>query len=226
MTKPVERLEARRLRAEGMSVKDIALQLGVAKASVSVCVRDVALTDEQNAALRDKCHHYDAKLSGSRANLQKGLAQRLDYQQEGRTKAREADPLHLAGCMLYWAEGAKSRNTLKLVNSDPEMMRFFIHFLRQSLLVPDGEIRVYLNCYLNNGFSLEEVENYWLSLLNLPPASLRKSVVNRQPLSSNQKGRKLVYGICTLSVYQTRLVQHVLGAIQEYIGIDKEEWLL
>lgn len=57
MTKPLERAEARRLRAEGMSVRDIAARLGVAKASVSVWVRDVALTDAQHSALRDKDRH-------------------------------------------------------------------------------------------------------------------------------------------------------------------------
>jgi predicted transcriptional regulator len=65
MTKSIERAEARHLRGEGMSVKDIALQLGVAKASVSVWVRDIALTDAQSATLRDKYHHYDAKLKAA-----------------------------------------------------------------------------------------------------------------------------------------------------------------
>lgn len=226
MTKPLERAEARRLRAEGMSVREIAQQLGVAKASVSVWVRDIALTDAQQSALRDNDRHYDARQRGSRANMQKGLAQRLAYQQEGRAKAREGDPLHLAGCMLYWAEGAKTRNQLKLVNSDAEMMRFFIRFLRQSLNVPNETFRVHINCYLNNGVALDVIENYWLNLLELTHDNLRKSLVHQQPITSKQRGRKLLYGVCALSVYQTQLVQHVLGAIQEYIGIDKAEWLL
>ena len=41
--KVVEQAEARRLRAEGMSVKRIAKQLSVAVSSVSVWVRDVEL---------------------------------------------------------------------------------------------------------------------------------------------------------------------------------------
>lgn len=36
--------------------------------------------------------------------------------------------LHLAGCMLYWAEGAKSRNTIEFANSDPNMVRLFCRF--------------------------------------------------------------------------------------------------
>src|SRR5262249_33701775 len=160
--------EARRLRTEGMSVKDITKQLGVAKSSVSVWVRDIELSDEHKAALKSKYHHYEAKIRGSQANRQKGLQQRIAYQQEGRARAREGDPLHLAGCMLYWAEGAKSRGSLILVNSDPDMMRFFIRFLRQSLGVSDTKISLRIICYTNNGVSLDEIENYWLALLALP----------------------------------------------------------
>jgi hypothetical protein len=41
--------------------------------------------------------------------------------------------LHQAGCMLYWAEGSKARNTLKFANSDRQMVRFFRHFLTDAL---------------------------------------------------------------------------------------------
>ena len=200
--------------------------LGVTKASVSLWVRDIGLTDEQAASLRDKYHHYDAKIRGSQANLQKGLERRRAYQLDGRAKAREGDPMHLAGCMLYWAEGAKRRNVLRLTNSDPAMVQFFIRFLRQSLFVPDERIILHINCYTDNGKSVEEIERYWVDLLKLPFACLRKTQVNQQPKSSKQRGRKLIYGVCSISVHSTQVIHHVLGAIQEYIGIDKPEWLL
>lgn len=226
MTKPLERAEARRLRAEGMSVRDIARQLGVAKASVSVWVRDIVLTDAQQSALRDNDRHYDARQRGSRANMEKGLAQRLAYQQEGRAKAREGDPLHLAGCMLYWAEGAKSRGSLELVNSDAAMLVFFTRFLRESLTIPERKFIARVICYTNNGIPLETIEDYWLQTLSLPRAALRKTIINVQPVSSKRRGRKLLYGVCVLSVHSVRAVQHVYGAIQEYVGIDKPEWVL
>jgi hypothetical protein len=226
MTKPVERAKARELRLGGMSIKDIAAQLGVTKSSVSVWVRDIQLTVEQQTTLHDKYHHYSAKLKGSQANYQKGIQRRLQYQNEGRVKAREGDPLHLAGCMLYWAEGTKSRTNLILVNSDPDMLVFFVRFLRVSLGIADQDIRLFVNCYDNNGLSVAEIENKWIVLLGLTRTNLRKTTVNRQPASSKQNGRKLLYGVCAVVVYQMSVVQRVFGAIQEYVGIDKPEWLL
>ena len=53
--------------------------------------------------------------------------------------------LHQAGCMLYWAEGAKSRNSAKFANSDPPMMLLFRRFLTTALGVDRGEIRMSIN---------------------------------------------------------------------------------
>lgn len=128
--------------------------------------------------------------------------------------------------MLYWGEGTKNRNSLKMVNSDPDMLAFFLRFLRECLQVPDEDITVEIVCYLGNGLTLDEIEGYWLDQFDLPQACMRKSIVNIQPTSSQQRGRKLYYGVCKLCVHNTRLVQHVFGAIQEYAGIDKPEWLM
>jgi hypothetical protein len=222
-----QREEARRLRREqGLAITDICKQLGVAKSSVSVWVRDIVLTEAQQVALNKQHYAYWAQMRGAHTNAIKGREQRRIYQEEGRQKAREGDPLHLAGCMLYWGEGTKTRNSLQMSNSDAGMLIFFIHFLKESLIVSSNQIILRIFCYLGNGLSEQEIESYWLQKLQLPPQCLRKTVVNVRPISSQQKGRKLLYGTCEISVHETRLIQHVLGAIQEYGGIEKPEWLM
>jgi hypothetical protein len=218
--------KARELRRAGHSVKEICRLLGVAKSSVSVWVRDIPLTEEQKAELKRRHRFYTAQVNGGHTNAAKYRELRRQYQEEGRAKAREQEPLHIAGCMLYWGEGAKARNVLRLSNSDCDLIEFFVRFLRESLLIEDTAIAIRIYCYLGNGFTKEEIEQYWLNALNLPRESLRKTVINAQPRSSQQKGRKLAYGVCIVDIYNTRIVQHVLGAIQEYTGIEKPEWLL
>jgi hypothetical protein len=46
----------------------------------------------------------------------------------------------LAGCMLYWAEGAKARNAVKFSNSDPRMLVLFRRFLTDALAIEIDEI--------------------------------------------------------------------------------------
>jgi len=189
-------------------------------------VRDIILTEEQKAALHKQHYAYWAQTRGAHTNAVKSRERRAVYQDEGRQKAREGDPLHLAGCMLYWGEGAKNRNALKISNSDSGMLVFFVRFLRESLGITNERMVLRIACYLGNGVSQQEIEQYWLQILGLPEACLRTTMVNLQPKSSQQKGRKLVYGTVEVGVYDTQLAQHVLGAIQEYAGVEKPEWLL
>jgi transposase len=100
--------EARRLRHEGMSVRRIAKQLDVSPASVSLWVRDIVLSDEQRTSLKEAQHKFrPGPHKGSETNMLKHREIRRSYQAEGRAKALERDPLHIAGCMLFWAEGKK-----------------------------------------------------------------------------------------------------------------------
>ncbi|MBI5670462.1 MAG: hypothetical protein HZC41_20920 [Chloroflexi bacterium] len=224
--KPEKREEARRLRREGLAINDICRRIHVAKSSVSVWVRDIELTPEQKAALEKQHYAYRAQTNGGHTNATKFRTLREQYQQEGRQKAREKDPLHVAGCMLYWGEGRKHKNHLVLTNSDPTLLKFFVDFLKNTLQVQEKEITLHINCYLNNEQKVEEIEQYWVNALQLPQSCLRHTIANALPASSQQRGRKLVYGVCQVRVDNTRLVQHIFGAIQEYAGIEKPEWLM
>lgn len=223
MSKLIEKAIARQMRAEhGTPVKQLARLLDVSQGTASVWVRDIVLTEEQR------------RKNAARAGLIRRTAwseicrdRRRAFQAEGRKKARRRDPLHLGGCMLYWAEGAKARNTLILANSDVNMLIFYRRFLVESLLVPVERITIRLNVYLGNAKTIQEIERYWLDSLALPESCLRKHSLNHFPTSSSGlKKNRLPHGVCTVKVLKsTPLVQHVFGAIQEYSGLDEPSWL-
>ncbi len=129
--------------------------------------------------------------------------------------------------MLYWAEGSKERNTLKLVNSDVNLIRFYRRFLVQCFGIQPEEFTLSLHLYTGNGLSLRQVEDYWLDALELPRSSLRGHQINERPTSSkSRRPNKLPYGVCTLRVKKsTWLVQHIYGAIQEYGDFKEPVWL-
>ena len=127
--------------------------------------------------------------------------------------------------MLHWAEGSKKRNTVCFVNSDVDMMRLFARFLRECYDAQDEALRFSVNCFLNNGLSLDEIEAFWLTALELPESSLRKATVNRPSSASRRTGRTLLYGTGRLVLHSTAVAQSIYGAIQEYGGFDRPEWL-
>jgi DNA-binding MarR family transcriptional regulator len=213
---------ARHLRSvEGRSVKEIASLLDVSQASTSVWVRDIDLTNEQREALVER-----ARALRNRSRSAHFRARRLAYQNEGRTLARQGDALHVAGCMLYWAEGSKSRNSIQFVNSDPAMVRKFVDFLRTQFAVADEAFRLDCNLFADHVEHQREIEQFWLDTLALPQSCLRKSTVNVYSKHSQKKRRnKLPYGTVRICVHSTRVVQSIFGAIQEYGGFERPEWL-
>lgn len=229
MTKPVEHEAARELRRAGLPYKRIAARLGVSISSVHLWAHDIELTDEQKTAnLRGPHGPQNPDVVRRRAMSwsAKCRAVRQLCQDEGKATARSGDPLHHAGCMLYWAEGAKARNTVQFTNSDPHMITLFMRFLSDALNIPRETILVSINVYTNNGMSLAEIERYWLELLDLPVENARKHMTNHMPTSSSGRAKnKLPYGVCTLRVHNTWMLQHIYGAIQEYAGFDEPAWL-
>ncbi|HEU4488995.1 MAG TPA: hypothetical protein VFS38_06870 [Actinomycetota bacterium] len=229
MAKPLERQDARRLRVEGMPYKKIAATLGVSVGSAYLWTSDIELTVEQrNRNLRGPGGPLNperarrAAVTWSRRCREKRAA----YQEEGRRRVRQGDSLHQAGCMLYWAEGAEGRNVVKFVNSDPQMVWFFRRFLTDALGVEIEKVMMTLNVYMMNGLTIEEIEHYWLELLELPDSAVRRHTLNHLPTSSSGKARnKLPFGVCSLVVHSTRVVQHIYGAIQEYGAFDEPAWL-
>jgi transcriptional regulator with XRE-family HTH domain len=223
-----ERDEARRLRGhDGLPIKEIARRLGVVKSSVSVWVRDVQLSEAQLEVLRQLNPAYNRQLRGATRNAERGRERRLAAQEEGRRLARLGEPLHASGCMLYWAEGDKrSRNAARLSNADPEVIRFFLRFLRTYFPVPDERLRLTCNLFADHLARQSEIEDSWLAVCGLPRECLCKSHVNVYSKYSQKKRKnKLPYGTARLSVHSTAVVRSIYGAIQEYGGFDRPEWL-
>jgi len=227
VVKTEERHEARVLRmTEGRSIKEIARMLNVSVSSVSAWVRDIELTPEQHEALRQRNPTYNQLLSGRRIAVANRRRERIAAQDDGRQVARRCELLHVAGCMLHWAEGTKDRNQLRFTNSDPEMVRFFVGFLRHYFELSDELIRVTCHLFADHVERQREIERFWLDTLALPESSLCKSIVNVYSRHSERKRLNMLpYGTCRVVVCRTRIAQHVFGAIQEYGGFERPQWL-
>jgi hypothetical protein len=158
-------------------MKAIAGLVGVSLSSVSYWVRDVPLTDEQRAALQRRDSARNSQRRGSIANSSRSRARRRGSQACGRTDARQRDPFHAAGCMLFWAEGSRSRNSVVFTNSDPAMARYFVSFLRSYFSIEDSAFRVDCNLFADHVERQKEIERFWLNTLGLPTSCLRKSTV-------------------------------------------------
>lgn len=223
--KTEERREARALRQRGGSVKEIAGLVGVAPSTVSRWVRDIELTAEQRLALNARDPRFAAHLNGSRTVAMAAHARRIEHQRHGRELVASDRDFAIL-CALYWAEGEKARNAVRLTNSDPHMIALFLDLLRRTFAVSEDSVRLSCNLFADHAGRRCAIEDFWLRQLHLPRTCLLKSTVNRYSKYSAKKRRNaLPYGTCRLVVNDTKIVQTIYGGIQELGSCDRPEWV-
>jgi hypothetical protein len=206
-------------------MKEISKLVGCSISSISDWTRDIELSPEQCGRLRSRNPSINGQVVAA-ANRERGLTRRRAFQAAGRRRCRERDELHIAGCMLYWAEGSKGKNAVQFVNSDPAMVQFFVGFLRTCYGVPNECFRLDCNLFADHVERQQEIERFWLETLELPETCLRKSTVNVYSKYSKKKRQgRLPFGTVRVVVHSTELVQQIYGAIQEYGGFERPEWL-
>jgi hypothetical protein len=219
-----KRSQAIFLRKEkGMSINVIAKEVGVAKSTASIWLRDIELTDEQknNLDIRNpaKCQKMTTIFS------KKCRDKRVEQQNNGRKKIKNSDSEEYAfGCALFWAEGNKEKNTIRFTNTDPLMMKFFVDFLKKYFNIKSDDIKLTVNCYLNNGLTVEDIQKYWMKLLGLSTESLRKFTL-KSDYYSDTKSHKHPYGVARIVVHNTEVIQNMYGSVKEMIKDNSDMWI-
>ena len=105
------------------------------------------------------------------------------------------DPLWLAGVVLYWAEGAKTRNDLRLANADPRALRLFVDWVHAFL---DPYARFSLQLHLHEGNDDETAQALWRGQTGLFEANYYKTFI--KPQGTGHRKNHLPHGVCTIKV--------------------------
>lgn len=130
---------------------------------------------------------------------------------------KEEEKLKVAGIMLYWGEGSNRKgdrnSTVDFANSDPEMIKLFMKFLRTICGVDGEKLRGYLYCYSNQ--DVKRLEKYWSNLTGIPLDQFIKSYV-REDFDPDKKGRTK-YGTFHVRYSDKKLFLQIQNWIEEYI---------
>ena len=163
--KVTEQRRARELRAIGRTVPDIAAELGVSKSSVSLWVRDVPTPPMVRRRTRSHTEH-PAKV---RARQEVVEMDALGVDRLG-TLAEQA--FLAAGAALYAGEGSKRTGAVGFTNTNADMVRFFVMWLRRFFDVDDARLRATI--YLHRELDLDAAAAFWSDTLGIPVAQFNK----------------------------------------------------
>ncbi len=213
--KYLEKKKAIKLRQNGNSIKDIARDLGVAKSSVSVWVRDVVLTKKQLTSLSSKGVSIEV--------IEKRRTKRIYNEQVKRDNIMmlagrdiikvSKHELRLIGLCLYWGEGGKTnQGVARISNSDPAVIKVMMRFFKEICLVEQSKFRGHIHTYSH--LNAKEAEAYWSDISGIPKEQFYKTYTKRS-ISSQGKKDKLPYGTFDIYVCSTKLFLEIIGQIEK-----------
>lgn len=219
MAKSQQRLEARKLRRNGESIRIIAKKVGVSKSSVSLWCGDIVLTKEQQDKLIEDDRRGGAVgRANARISVIKERIDRLNrYRKKGKNSVGKMNKrdLFVAGIALYWAEGNKKNRRLVFSNSDPMMIKLQIKWLVDCMGVSRNDI--YCNVGINqiHRDRVAKVEQYWSDITEIPLAEFRKVSLKKVNSVKEYENTEEHFGTLNLIVKKsTNLNYLILGLIE------------
>jgi hypothetical protein len=106
---------------------------------------------------------------------------------------------------LYIGEGTKDKNRVVLTNTDSQVIRTFLRFLREICGVEEKRIYAYLNIF--DDVDVDKALDYWQGITGLSRSQFVKPTV--RPSKGGSYRNKSVYGTLTVGVSNTKLAGQI-----------------
>lgn len=193
--------EIKNLRQKGWSLNEIKNKLGVGQGTVFRYIQDIQVLPKYKRL-------WFGKRGGSRKR--KKLAEI-----EASLKARKLitflsrKEMTIFLSALYWAEGNKK--DFIFTNTDPEMIKIFVHGLEEILGISKDQIRVSIRIY--EDLDKEKCLDFWSKIVGIP----KNRFVNTNVLKGKKQG-KLLYGMCRIRITKGANMLKYIAAVRKRIS--------
>jgi len=189
--------EIKKLYKLGYSANDIAKKLGVSIDAVYYFFRK-----------------HDIPRRGPKENIAIQFERKAPSFKVKENLNKEEQLLKQSGVMLYWGEGSQwpGEKIVDFANSNTQMIKIFLEFLRKICGINEKKLRAYLYCYSNQ--NPEELIKYWSKITNIPQKQFTKPYV-RQMYNESKTG-KMKYGLIHIRYNDKKLLLLIKKWISEY----------
>ena len=108
------------------------------------------------------------------------------------------------GLGLYWSEGnKKNKNSIKLANTDPMLVKKFVEFLIKILGVNKRNLKFSLQVF--SDVNPYVAENYWIKYLKIKSSQFCRKITVTQSGKIGTYKKKNKYGVATVYCHNTKL---------------------
>lgn len=202
------------MRQEGWSYSDISSQLHIPKSTLSGWFKATTYTPNKDVLARIKTGQgtYGIRRHIARMEEVKTL-KKQGFEEVGRLSKRD---LWMVGIGLWLGEGSKTLEQIRLVNSDPSIIRLFIRWLREICSLEDANITIAMHLYPDS--NEQECRQYWMSVTQLPAMQFRKTQVDLRLDKKVSKTGKSPYGTLHVTVASHGNPEHGVKLYRKMMG--------
>ncbi len=202
-----------RLRQTGKSYSQIKNLIGVSKSTLSLWLRKYPLSNERLKLLRDWSEIRIEKYIATRTKSREARKKSIYASQKKLIIPLSKRDLLIAGFFLYWGEGSKTpEKTVAVTNTDPSMLRFFIHWIQKIFNVAKKNMRVSIHIYSDMN-AKKEIE-FWSKNLDISKSQFIKPYIKKSKSFEITRKGGFGHGTCSVRVHNSELARKVLGSIQ------------
>lgn len=220
------RKKAQSLRRAGYSYAYIAKKIGVSKSTLYYWISDIPY----------KANTYTIRSigkalarSGEKKSEQKQHsileAQKVAHAELGSLSLRDK---FMFGIGLYVGEGSKTNDIVRVVNSDPRVIRFAIQWFTETCHVPQDNLVMRLHIYPS--ISETEAIEYWCTQTKIEKNKFQKTSIDTRIGKSNLQKNVCPYGTAHVSVrargkkeYGSFLARKIGAWMSEVLEYDIEK---
>lgn len=179
---------------DGLSMMQIAAKLSVSHSTVAYWMKKYGIIRRSLSDAITQLNHPDG-----------------DPFTIGKIDSIERAKLYGIGIGLYWGEGTKANEyQVRLGNTDPELLRIFIRFLKEIYDVEIHDLRFGLQIFTD--ISSEEAVQYWTTKLGIKSNQLYKVHVTKSGSLGTYR-KKSKYGVLTVYYNNKRLRDIIVGEL-------------
>lgn len=222
------REKAINLRKQGFTYSEILKRIPVAKSTLSLWLRSVGLSKKQEQRISEKKLMSAKKGADMRKQQRISASKIIEDEAKKQVGSISKKELLLIGIALYWAEGSKQKEynvsqKVAFSNSDPDMLKLFLYWLKHFAGVPDEKIYFELYIHKNKKDDLENSVRYWVTRLNKPKEKIQYVYFKKNKINTKRRNvGKEYHGLIRINVREsTDLNRRISGWIQGILNSYK-----
>jgi len=192
----IKKDEAIKLRKEGNSYAFISSKILVSKSTLSEWLKGVPFMP--NEMVKENILENNRRIANiSRVDKAVSVKKASDYALTHVDNLTDRD-IFVFGLGIYLGEGSKTGNQIRVVNSDPRIIKFSMVWFKRCFGVTDANFHLRLHLYPDNDEN--RVIRFWMRALGLKKLAFQSTYIDtRLDKRKDRKGR-LPYGTAHLSV--------------------------